>query len=116
VGVAQGAAPDLEPLTPASWFGYRPPAGRADLSTGWAAHETGTFGAMGAKKRWSDLTPVEQRTVIAGGVLELVVTGWALRDLARRPAGSIRGQKALWVASFVVQPFGPLAYAAFGRR
>jgi phospholipase D-like protein len=72
--------------------------------------------AKGAKKkRWSDLSPVEQRAVIAGAAAEIVLTAWALRDLKRRPAGSVRGPKALWVASFAVQPFGPLAYAAFGR-
>jgi hypothetical protein len=54
--------------------------------------------------------------VIAGAAVEIVLTGWALRDLKRRPAESIRGPKAAWVASFVVQPFGPVAYAGFGRR
>jgi hypothetical protein len=75
------------------------------------------MGAVGAtrKRRWSDLSPVEQRTVIAGGAAEIVLTAWALRDLRRRPAESVRGPKAAWVASFVVQPFGPLAYVMFGR-
>jgi hypothetical protein len=39
-----------------------------------------------------------------------------LRDLARRPSANVRGPKALWVAACVVQPIGPLAYFAFGRR
>jgi hypothetical protein len=39
-----------------------------------------------------------------------------LRDLAKRPSAGVRGPKALWVAACVVQPFGPLAYFAFGRR
>jgi hypothetical protein len=74
------------------------------------------MGAEGAtKKRWSDLSPVEQRAIIAGGVAEIVLTAWALRDLRRRPAASVRGPKAAWVVSFVVQPFGPLAYVLFGR-
>jgi len=74
------------------------------------------MGAAGAtKKRWSDLSPVQQRAVIAGAAAEVVLTVWALRDLKRRPAESVRGPKAVWVASFVVQPFGPLAYAMFGR-
>jgi hypothetical protein len=74
------------------------------------------FEDVGRKQRWSDLSPFEQRTVIVGGVAELVLTGWALQDLKRRPAKSVRGPKVAWVASFVVQPFGPLAYALFGRR
>jgi hypothetical protein len=74
------------------------------------------MGAEGAtKKRWSDLSPVEQRAIIAGGIAEVVLTAWALRDLRRRPTETVRGPKALWVASFVVQPFGPLAYVLFGR-
>jgi hypothetical protein len=74
------------------------------------------MGAEGAtKKRWSDLSPMEQRTIIAGAAAEIVLTAWALRDLKRRPAATVRGPKAVWAASFVVQPFGPLAYVLFGR-
>ena len=72
--------------------------------------------SVSEKKRWSDLTPGQQRLVVVGGALEVVMTAWALRDLARRPAGDVRGPKWVWRASFVVQPVGPVAYAAFGRR
>ena len=68
------------------------------------------------KKRWSDLTTGQQRAIIVGAAVEVVVTGIALRDLARRPSAQVRGPKAAWVLSFVVQPFGPLAYYAMGRR
>ena len=68
------------------------------------------------KKKWSDLTPAQQRAIKVGGVLEAVLTALALRDLAGRPADRVRGPKALWAVSFVVQPFGPLAYFAAGRR
>jgi Phospholipase_D-nuclease N-terminal len=68
------------------------------------------------KKRWRDLTQRQQRLIIAGGIAELVLTTAASRDLARRPAGEVRGRKSLWVLSFVVQPFGPLAYLLIGRR
>lgn len=68
------------------------------------------------KKKWSDLTPAQQRAFKVGGALEVVLTALAVRDLARRPASEVRGSKALWAASFVVQPFGPLAYFAVGRR
>jgi Phospholipase_D-nuclease N-terminal len=53
---------------------------------------------------------------MVGGAVELVVTALAVRDLARRPSSQVRGPKAGWVLSFVVQPFGPLAYFAMGRR
>ena len=68
------------------------------------------------KKKWSDLTPAQQRAIKVGGVLEAALTALAQRDLARRSASEVRGSKALWALSFVVQPFGPLAYFAAGRR
>lgn len=68
------------------------------------------------KKKWSDLTPTQQRLVIAGGAMEAVLTTAALISLARRPKEAVRGPKALWAASLIVQPVGPLAYFALGRR
>ena len=70
----------------------------------------------GNKKKWSELTPTQQRLIIAGGAVEAVLTTAALISLARRPSQAVRGPKALWVAAMVVQPVGPLAYFAFGRR
>lgn len=69
-----------------------------------------------AKKRWSDLSPVERRAIIAAGAVEAVLTSYALVDLARRPKPRVRGPKLLWLLSFVVQPVGPLAYLRLGRR
>ena len=71
---------------------------------------------MKQKKKWSDLTPLQQRAVYAGAAIETVLTVAALRDLAKRPADGIRGSKAAWVLAFFVQPFGPLAYFAAARR
>ena len=68
------------------------------------------------KKKWSDLTPTQQRLVIVGGAVEAVLTTAALISLARRPKEAVRGPKALWAASLIVQPVGPLAYFALGRR
>ena len=68
------------------------------------------------KKKWSDLTPGQQKALIAGGVVEVVLTTVALRDLARRPASEVRGRKSRWVLAMVVQPFGPIAYLLRGRR
>jgi hypothetical protein len=69
-----------------------------------------------AKKGWSDLTMLQRRAILAGGACELVITAAAVRDLATRPARTVRGPKALWALTFVVQPFGPLAYFFAGRR
>lgn len=69
-----------------------------------------------AKKTWADLSTFQQRAICAAGVVEVVTTGAALRDLARRPTSSVRGPKPLWAIAFFVQPVGPLAYFAWGRR
>ena len=71
---------------------------------------------MASKKRWSDLTSTQQRLIIASAAVELALTATALVDLARRPADQVRGPKALWVLGCLVQPVGPLAYLALGRR
>ncbi|MDQ6641845.1 MAG: PLDc N-terminal domain-containing protein [Actinomycetota bacterium] len=69
-----------------------------------------------AKKKWSDLTVLQKRAVYVGGAAESVITVAAVRDLAKRPAGDVRGPKAVWVLAFFVQPFGPIAYFAAARR
>lgn len=69
-----------------------------------------------ASKKWNDLTPAQRAAVVAGATVELVLTTVALVDLARRPASSVRGPKALWALGCFVQPVGPLAYLALGRR
>jgi hypothetical protein len=71
---------------------------------------------MAPKRGWRDLTATQQKAVVAGAAVEVVLTVTVLRDLARRPADEVRGPKLLWVLSCVVQPLGPLAYLAFGRR
>ncbi len=68
------------------------------------------------KKRWSELSPQARTAIVVGGILELIMTTLALRDLARRPAAEVRGPKPLWLLAFFVQPFGPLLYFARGRR
>ena len=68
------------------------------------------------KKRWSELSPRQQQAVILGAIAELVMTTVAVVDLARRPARQLRGSKRIWLASFVVQPFGPILYLLVGRR
>jgi hypothetical protein len=68
------------------------------------------------KKSWSDLTQAQRTAIVAGGALELVLTGAALRHLIRQPSSGVRGPKLLWVASFVIQPFGPIGYFLFGRK
>lgn len=68
------------------------------------------------KKRWSELSQAQRTTIVVAAAAEIVLTTIALADIARRPGAQVRGPKVLWVLGFVVQPFGPLAYLAAGRR
>ncbi|QNN53429.1 PLDc N-terminal domain-containing protein [Nocardioides mesophilus] len=69
-----------------------------------------------ANKKWSDLSRSQKRVVLVVGALESVMTALALKDLAGRPADQVRGPKPVWGAALFVQPVGPVAYFAFGRR
>ena len=71
---------------------------------------------MKEKKKWEDLTQRQRALILAGGAVELAITTVALVDLARRPKRMVRGRKRFWLLGFAVQPFGPIAYLAFGRR
>jgi hypothetical protein len=70
----------------------------------------------GANKKWSDLSPTQKGACIAGGVAEIVLTAYVVRDLAKRPAEAVRGPKALWALGMILQPVGPVAYLGVGRR
>ncbi len=71
---------------------------------------------MATSKRWGDFSGGQRAAVVVGAVIEAVLTSLALADLARRPAAQVRGPKPLWVLGCVVQPVGPIAYLALGRR
>lgn len=71
---------------------------------------------MAQRKKWDDLTPVQQGLIVVGGAVELALTTIALVDLARRPAAAVRGPRVAWALACFVQPVGPIAYLALGRR
>ncbi len=71
---------------------------------------------MATTRRWSDLTGTQQKVILATAAVELLLTTCALADLARRPATQVRGPKPLWALGCFVQPVGPIAYLAIGRR
>jgi hypothetical protein len=68
------------------------------------------------KRKWSELTPTQQKLIIAGGAVELVLTTAALISLAKRPSSAVRGPKVVWLAALAIQPVGPIAYFVLGRR
>jgi len=71
---------------------------------------------MSEKKRWSEFTQGQKAAVIAGATIEIVLTTVALVDLARRPRAAVWGPKAVWALGCLIQPMGPVAYLALGRR
>lgn len=62
------------------------------------------------------LSPTVRRAVWALLGVELVVIAAVERDIARRPAGRIRGPKLLWRVVATQNLIGPLAYLSLGRR
>ncbi len=68
------------------------------------------------KKKWEDLSPGQRTAILVAASVELALTATALVDLARRPRELVRGPKPLWALGCFVQPVGPIAYLAFGRR
>ena len=71
---------------------------------------------MATKKQWSDFSGGQQAAILIGSAIEVALTTIALADLARRPRAQVRGSKFVWVLGCVIQPFGPIAYLAIGRR
>ena len=69
-----------------------------------------------AKKKWSELSSSQQRAICVAGAVEVVMTAAALRDLASRPSDDVRGPQPVWALALFVQPVGPIAYFALGRR
>lgn len=68
------------------------------------------------RKTWSELSDAQKAAVVIGGTVEVLLTAVALTDLARRPAAGVRGPKVLWAVGCLIQPVGPIAYLAVGRR
>jgi hypothetical protein len=67
-------------------------------------------------RSWSELSPRQRGGAVTAAVLQLALLGAALRDLRRRPADKVRGDKRLWVLVSLVSFVGPLTYFAFGRK
>jgi hypothetical protein len=65
---------------------------------------------------WRDFTPNQRKALLAGGTMQLVLLGAALRDISRRSSAELRGGKRLWVPTVFINFIGPLAYFLFGRR
>jgi phospholipase D-like protein len=69
-----------------------------------------------ARTTWSEMPRWQRVATLVLAPVEVVLTVTAAIDLARRPAGQIRGPKAVWWPAIVVQPVGPALYLAWGRH
>lgn len=69
-----------------------------------------------ARRSWSDLSCAQRSALVAVGAVQVALAGAAWVDLARRPAGQVRGRKALWAGVIAINFVGPAAYFLAGRR
>lgn len=71
---------------------------------------------MSQRNAWKDLFPLARGRVVIMAVLQVALLIAALRDLRRRPAEAINGNKRLWTAIVFINFIGPIAYFVFGRK
>jgi hypothetical protein len=78
------------------------------------------LGGKGAAMRrnisWRELDPKQRVAVAVLGCIQLGLAIAAWRDLARRPAVLVNGNKRMWAAIIAINWVGPIAYFAKGRR
>jgi hypothetical protein len=67
-------------------------------------------------RRWSEVAPEQRRMIVLAGALEFALTLYTLNDLRQRTDEQVRGARRWWFPAVFVQPFGPIAYLAFGRK
>jgi len=70
---------------------------------------------MKEKQRFSELDPLRKTATVVGAIVQVSLAAVAWRDLALRPADSVRGRKGVWAAVIAVNYVGPLAYFTYGR-
>ncbi len=71
---------------------------------------------MSEKRTWRELSPLQQRAIIVAGAAEIILTSSAAFSLLHRSPEQVRGPRLAWAAALPIQPFGPIAYFAWGRK
>ena len=71
---------------------------------------------MTTKRKWTELTPIQQVTIAGVGLFQVLLLIGALVDLRRRPASQINGNKKLWTLAAFINFVGPISYFLFGRK
>ena len=67
-------------------------------------------------RRWRDLSPQQKKIAVAAVILNAIIASFTWRDLRRRPASAVRGNKRLWRLASMANTSGSVAYWLFGRR
>ena len=68
------------------------------------------------KKRWQDMTPLQQAGIMILTIIQFSLLGAAYWDIRRRPANELNGNKPFWRVAVFVNFIGPIAYFLFGRK
>ncbi|GAB1692684.1 PLDc N-terminal domain-containing protein [Krasilnikovia sp. M28-CT-15] len=69
-----------------------------------------------ARRQWRELPRWQRTAALVLAPVEVILTAVAVVDLARRPRHLVRGPKAVWWPTILVQPIGPVVYLGWGRR
>jgi len=68
------------------------------------------------KKSWKEMPPAARVGTVMAAIVQLSLLVAAQRDISRRPAEQIRGNKAVWRMVTLLNFVGPASYFAFGRK
>jgi hypothetical protein len=67
------------------------------------------------KTPWKDLPPAKRVSVLVTAAVQLALALAAWRDLARRPASQVNGNKGKWALIIALNYVGPVLYFLKGR-
>jgi hypothetical protein len=68
------------------------------------------------RRRWGDLSPHQQASVLAAAAVQLSLAATAWADLATRRPAEVNGRRSTWAAVIAVDTVRPLAWFRWGRR
>lgn len=74
-----------------------------------------TLPATTAPKQRRASSPA-QAGAIGRGIINLVLMTLTIRDIRRRSADEIKGNRKFWMLAAFAPPIGPIAYFVFGRK
>jgi len=68
------------------------------------------------KKKWDDLTLVQQIGIVVVAAVQIGLLVAALWDLVHRSPDEVRGERRLWAGLVFINWVGPIAYFTVGRK